>query len=237
MVTVCFHSLTPWEPGRAAAEVLERLLDEEAVETTVYSLAEGAPAAPDRRTGERHLSLLRVGAMQIGSRRELCLIRNISAGGMQIRAYCAVAIGTKLSIELKQGEPVSGVAKWVDGENVGVAFDNPIDVLDLLSLSAEGPRPRLPRVEVNCTGSIREGAITNRCKAINISQGGIRVECAAAIAVGAEVTISLFGLQPCTGMVRWRSDDCYGVTFNRLLPLPALVAWLQEQRARLRAVA
>ena len=212
-------------------------MDEEAVETTVYSLAEGAPAAPERRTGERHLSLLRVGAMQIGERRELCLIKNISAGGMQIRAYCPVATGTALSVELKQGEPVPGVARWVDGDCVGVEFDSPIDVLDLLSLSAEGPRPRLPRVEVNCTGSIREGAITNRCKAINISQGGIRVECAAAIAVGAEVTISLFGLQPCSGIVRWRSEDCYGVTFNRLVPLPALVSWLQEQRARLRAVA
>jgi len=217
--------------------MLERQLDEEAVETTVYSLADAAPAAPERRTGERHLSLLRVGAMKIGDRRELCLIKNISAGGMQIRAYCKVPVGTKLSVELKQGEPVEGIARWVDGDNVGVEFDNPIDVLDLLSLSAEGPRPRLPRVEVNCTGSIREGAITNRCKAINISQGGIRVECSATIAPGAEVTISLFGLQPCSGTVRWREGNCYGVTFNRLLPLPSLVSWLQEQRARLRAVA
>ena len=222
---------------RRGRTMLERQLDEEAVETTVYSLAEGAPEAPERRTGERHLSLLRVGAMKIGDRRELCLIKNISAGGMQIRAYCTVAVGTRLSIELKQGEPLPGVARWVDGDSVGVAFDSPIDVLDLLSLSAEGPRPRLPRVEVNCMGSIREGAITNRCKAINISQGGIKVDCTAAIAIGAEVTISLFGLQPCTGTVRWRDGDCYGVTFNRLLPLPALVSWLQEQRARLRAVA
>ena len=60
-------------------------MDEEAVETTVYSLAEAAPAAPERRTGERHLSLLRVGAMQIGDRRELCLIKNISAVMRQTR--------------------------------------------------------------------------------------------------------------------------------------------------------
>jgi hypothetical protein len=217
--------------------VLERQLDEQAVETTVYSLADKAPAAPERRTGERHLSLLRVGAMTIGDRRELCLIKNISAGGMLIRAYCRVAPGTVLGIELKQGEPVSGVARWVDGDSVGVEFDSPIDVIDLLSLSAEGPRPRLPRVEVNCMGSIREGAIANRCKAINISQGGIKVDCSAAIGVGAEVTISLFGLQPCSGIVRWRDGNCYGVTFNRQLPLPVLVAWLQDQRARLRAVA
>jgi len=212
-------------------------LDEQAVETTIYSLAESAPAAPERRTGERHLSLLRVGSIKIGDRRELCLIKNISAGGMLIRAYCPVPAGCAVSIELKQGEPVEGIARWVQGDLVGVEFEHPIDVLDLLALSAEGPRPRLPRVEVHCTGSIRQGAITHRCKAINISQGGIRVESHAEIEVGAEVTISLFGLQPCSGRVCWREDDCYGVTFSRLLPLPTLVSWLQQQRDRLRAAA
>jgi len=210
-------------------------LDEQPVETTVYSLGDAAPAAPERRTGERHLSLLRVGSLKIGDRRELCLIKNISAGGMLIRAYCPVPEGSAVSVELKQGEPVSGTARWVSDGFVGVEFEEAIDVLDLLSLSAEGPRPRMPRVEVNCTGSIREGAITHRCRAVNISQGGIKVESRGSIAAGAEVTISLFGLQPCSGTVRWCEDNCYGITFNRLLPLPALVSWLQDERARLRA--
>jgi hypothetical protein len=210
-------------------------LDEQPVETTVYSLGDAAPAAPERRTGERHLSLLRVGSLKIGDRSELCLIKNISAGGMLIRAYCPVPEGRQVSVELKQGEPVSGTARWVSDGFVGIEFEKAIDVLDLLSLSAEGPRPRMPRVEVNCTGSIREGAITHRCRAVNISQGGIKVESRGSIAVGAEVTISLFGLQPCSGTVRWCEDNCYGITFNRLLPLPALVSWLQDERARLRA--
>lgn len=210
-------------------------MDEQPVETTVFSLGTQAPSAPERRTGERHLSLLRVGSMKIGDRRELCLIKNISAGGMLIRAYCKVAAETAVSIELKQGEAVEGIARWVDGDFVGIEFDEPIDVIDLLSLSAEGPRPRLPRVEVNCTGSIREGAFSHRCKAINISQGGMKVQSQASFDVGAEVTISLFGLPPCSGTVRWREGDHYGVTFSRLVPLPALVSWLQGQRERLRA--
>ena len=81
----------------------------QALETTLYSLDESAPAAPERRTGERHLSLLRVGSMKIGDRRELCLIKNISAGGMLIRAYCTVPLGCAVSIELKQGEPIEGL--------------------------------------------------------------------------------------------------------------------------------
>lgn len=212
-------------------------MDEQPVETTVLSLADTAPAAPagaERRTGERHLSLLRVGSLRIGDRTELCLIKNISAGGMLIRAYCPLQLGVEVSVELKQGDPVTGTVRWVRDGFAGVEFETPIDVIELLSLSAEGPRPRMPRVEVGCTGWVREGAISHRCRALNISQGGIKVQSRAEIAIGAEVTVSLFGLQPCTGRIRWHDGGCYGITFNRLLPLPALVAFLQDERARLR---
>ena len=132
------------------------------METTLYSLAEAPPQSPERRDGERHLTLFRVGALMIGDRRELCLIKNISAGGMLIRAYCELEVGTRVSVELKSGEPVEGAARWVDGENVGIAFDRPVDVLDLLSNSMDGPRPRMPRVAVDCTALVREGATTRR---------------------------------------------------------------------------
>ena len=69
-------------------------MQEQAVETTVYSIAATAPVQPERREDERYLSLLRVGAIVVDGRRELCLIRNISAGGMMIRAYSDLAPGT-----------------------------------------------------------------------------------------------------------------------------------------------
>ena len=109
------------------------MLDELPVETTLYSLGNSPPGPPDRRTGERHLTLLRVGALIIGERRELCLIKNVSAGGMLIRAYCDIALGTPISIELKHGETISGVAQWIKDGCVGVTFDQPVDVIALLS--------------------------------------------------------------------------------------------------------
>ena len=126
------------------------------VETTLYSLSTDTPRAPDRRTDERYVSLLRVGALTVDGRRELCLIRNISAGGMMIRAYSNLPVGTSLSIELKQGDPVNGVVKWIEGDLTGVTFDSPIDVVLLLAPAGNGPRPRLPRIEVDCTAWVRE---------------------------------------------------------------------------------
>jgi hypothetical protein len=118
---------------------MERIVDEQPVETTVYSLSDAPPSPGDRRETDRHLTLYRVGSIIIDDGRELCLIKNISAGGMMIRCYCAIPVGTPLSIELKCGQPVTGKASWVRDQNVGVTFDAPVDVIDILSAAAGGP--------------------------------------------------------------------------------------------------
>ena len=207
------------------------------VETTLYSLADAPPGPVERRDSDRQLTLFRVGALMIGERRELCLIKNISAGGMMIRAYCALAPGTRLSVELKCGEPVAGAARWVQGDTVGVTFDQPVDVVELLATSMEGPRPRMPRIEVDCVVWIRQGADVHRAIARDVSQGGVKVATDRELQIGGDVVVTLPGLEPVAGVVCWRDSDCYGLTFNKVLPLPLLVAWLGEQRERLRAAA
>jgi len=205
-------------------------MQEQPVETTLYSLAASAPVRPERRENERFLSLLRVDAMVVDGRRELCLIRNVSAGGMMIRAYSPIPVGTALSIELKQGDPVSGFVQWVEDGLTGVTFNSPIDVLALLAPPGDGPRPRLPRIEIECTAWVRQEAEVMRTRAVNISQGGIRIETTSPLNVGGDVVVTLPGLTPAAGVVKWRDGDCYGIAFNRALILSELVMWLKEQQ-------
>jgi len=210
------------------------MLEEQPVETTLYSLATLPPGMPERRHDERHMTLLRVGSLIVGERRELCLIRNISAGGMLIRVYSAIAPDTRVSIELKQGEPIHGTTLWARDEFVGVSFDAQIDILSLLSAPADAPRPRMPRLEVSCIAWVRDDAVVHRTRALNISQGGLRVETTHGLPVGAQVTVTLPGLSPEQGVVRWNDGESCGITFNRVLALPHLVAWLGDQQERQR---
>lgn len=205
-------------------------VQDQPVETTIYSLAATAPAQPDRRGGDRYLSLLRVGAIEVADRRELCLIRNISAGGMMIRAYSRIEVGTPLTVELKQGDPVSGVVKWTEDGLTGVTFDAPIDVILLLAPPGNGPRPRLPRIEVECTAWVRQDGDVIRTRVLNISQGGVCVEARSALTVSADVVVTLPGLTPIAGVVKWSEAGAYGLGFNRALVLSELVDWLQEQQ-------
>ena len=200
------------------------------VETTLYSLSADAPACPDRRHGERYVSLLRVGALTIDDRRELCLIRNVSAGGMMIRPYSPIAAGTRVSIELKQGDPVSGVAQWTDSGLVGVSFDTPIDVLAVLNAPTGRPRPRMPRIELSCTASLRSNGSVFRARVANISQGGICVDSPVDLELGDDVVVTLSGLHAAAGVVKWKDGAFHGIGFNRVYPVDELMKFLKEQQ-------
>lgn len=202
-------------------------------ETTIISLEEAVPGAnsiANRRTGERHLTLFRVGSFQLNGRRELCMIRNISAGGMMIRAYCELQPAVRLSIELKSGQPVNGTVSWVRPPYSGIAFDTPIDVIEILSSAEDGPRPRMPRVEAKCFATLRDGGIQHRARLSDISQGGAKFECPEQMKAGTPVVASIVGLDPIAGVVCWSDDDCVGISFNGLLPLAEMIEWLRSIR-------
>jgi hypothetical protein len=200
-------------------------------ETTLYSLSEAPPRPLDeRRGGGRLMTLYRVGSLSIGERRELCLIKNISAGGMMVRCYCSIPEGTRTAVELKCGQPLSGTVSWARDIHIGITFDEPIDVIDILSTSSHGPRPRMPRIEVTGFVTVREGASTYRMRVCDISQGGLKVQCENCLPVGADVVVTLNGIEPLHAVVRWASDDQMGIIFNSMLALPTLVEWLQAER-------
>jgi len=216
--------------GRALVEMRVEI---QPVETTLFSLSDTPPAPAtesDRREGDRHMTLYRVGSILVEQRRELCLIKNISAGGMMVRLYCSIADETPVTVELKSGQPISGSISWTRDHHAGVTFDHPIDVIDILSATMDGPRPRMPRIETSCFATLRDGANTLRVRACDISQGGVKVECEASLPHGADVIITLPGLPPQPGIACWADGGYTGITFNRLLPLGELVAWLHQQR-------
>ncbi len=152
-----------------------------------------------------------------------------------IRSYSELAPGTQLSVELKQGQHIAGNVSWIDGNSAGIAFNNRVDVVELLSISGESPRPRMPRVEIRCMTTVRIGAQIYGMIARDISQGGMKVECESALTIGSDVVVTLPGTAPMSGVLRWGSGGCYGIGFNRLLALSELVDWLKDRRQQIPA--
>ena len=201
------------------------------LETTAISLDEAPPPqAAERRDGKRHLTLFRVGAISVEGRRELCLIKNISAGGMSIRPYCPVPVGTRVVIELKTGMSVPGTVAWSDNGSAGVEFDAPVDVIDVLAPTGDGAKPRMPRIQIDCFAALRDGARVHRLRVCDISQGGVKLDGEVALDNPNDLTVTLPGLAPQRAALRWSGGGNTGLTFNRLLALPELVDWLRAMR-------
>ena len=215
--------------------VMKSGVHELAVDTTSYSLSNKPPAPSERREGPRHLTLFRVGAMTVDGRRDLCLIKNISEGGMMIRPYCDLSEGAQLTIELKSGFSVSCTVTWMREGSVGVEFATPVDVVEILTTAQDGPRPRIPRIEVDCFANVRDGGMVYRMRVHDVSQGGVKLESSLFLDAGTDLVVSLPGLESQAAAVRWNEGGFLGVTFNRLLPLTELVYWLRATRQHLRA--
>jgi hypothetical protein len=200
-------------------------------EQTTFSLSM-APPPPERRRQPRHISILRVGSIFLNDRRELCLIRNISAGGLMAHIYSVVSDGQAVAVELKSNQRISGTISWIEGSNVGIRFDEPVDVEDLLASQGtmdNGWRPRLPRVEVDRLATVRVGSRVYGVSTRDISQGGVKVETDAPFDEGAEVVLTFDKFRPIHGVVRWYSDGLCGIAFNQVIPFQELMNWLRSR--------
>jgi len=206
---------------------------EDRVVETGFSFSNDVPQPEERRSSERHIKILRVGTIVVDGRRELCMIRNISAGGVMAHVYSQLTPGQAVSIELKTSQPVSGRVVWTRGGNAGIQFDTSVDVAELLAAPQgvdNGWRPRTPRVEIDRMATLRVGARTSWVHARDISQSGVKIEAEAddAPAADEEVVITLEGFRPLPGVVRWAANGACGISFNELIPFGDLIDWLKQ---------
>ena len=199
-------------------------------EETIFSFSEKPPRLRERRRGTRVMTILRVGVLIRPQGRELCLVRNISAGGLMAHVYSSHLSGEQIAVELGLNQQIAGRTMWVDEANIGIEFDAPIDVEEMLvsnPLLENGWRQRMPRVEVDRLATVRVGARLYGVNTCDISQGGVKVETDEALTAGDEVVICMEKFRPLPGQVRWSRDGLAGIAFNEVIPFHELMRWLR----------
>ena len=158
----------------------------------------------------------------------------MSAGGAILHVDHEVEPGERLELELMTGEPLDGTVAWRRGAEVGLRFDRQIDVFALIAqdlVSQPGERRRMPRVELTCPALLETGSGTEYVTTRDVSQGGVKIDVPFALEPEARVTLSLDGLRPVAGVVRWSHDHVAGIAFLPELRWQELMLWLKERRA------
>ncbi len=204
-------------------------------EETTFSFSPEAPRPPERRSAPRHLTILRVGCLIVGGKRELCLIRNISGGGVMAHVYSPLAEGQRVEVELKSDQKIAGRVFWSRESTIGIGFDEQIDVEEMLANHSRNDgdwRPRMPRIEVDRLAMLRVGARVYGVSTCDISQGGVKLIVDQPLEPGAAVVLSLDDFRPVPGVVRWYHDGLAGVAFNQVIPFQELMGWLRGRQER-----
>ena len=119
--------------------------------------------------------------------------------------YSQHRVGERISVEIKSDHEVPGTIKWCHESNVGIAFDEPIDVAEMLTTQNQrdsGWRQRMPRIEVDRLATVRIGA--RICGANTLDK-----------------------FRPVKGVVRWSSGSRCGIAFNETVPFGELMGWLK----------
>src|SRR5260221_8638815 len=134
--------------------------------------------------------------------RHQCEIRKISALGATVTSDLAPALGERAMAELATGQRPAGKIARTDGCELGVRFDDSIDVVALLNrkLVSQTPERRtMPRLEVRCLAHIKCGENFSPAMLRNISSGGLQLEGRDMPAVWAYVSTFLEGLNVPSG--------------------------------------
>ena len=197
---------------------------------TVVSMSDDVPPAPERRSDARNLSILKAAILRTALGEELCLVRNISRGGLMAHIFSDLEVGDSVKIEFRSAKVVRGRVVWRRPELMGVRFSQFIDMAEVLT----DPKPRAghvaraPRVAVNVPARLRSGARYQAAAIGNISQAGARIYLSEPDRVGDEVVLSVPGLPVLAGSVRWRADSCAGIAFNELLAFEDVGRWISS---------
>lgn len=184
--------------------------------------------AGERRKGHRHITVLQVAKLVTGRCEELCIVRDISDGGLKAEIYCPLAVGESVEVQFKSGEQVRGHVAWIEDRQAGIAFDQPIEAERLLvrrEHDAEGHPIRAPRLKVDMPGMLRVHGEQVCVRVTDISLDGCRVQSDLILKPGTGCEISLPGLGYRLAAIRWFRDNQAGVRLDERLSYQDFAHW------------
>lgn len=186
----------------------------------------------DRRDGPRHISVLRVGRAAWDGLDQLCVVRNMSSGGLMFECLHPPVIGQRITVELRSDKQMSGIVRWVKDGAAGIEFDQRVNV----ELMLREERSSLLRVRPRAPRFVRRGTVKllpNEGEPamgdiIDISVGGLSCRVDQPLRRGEPVVAALENVGACSAEVRWTRGDVIGVRFDKPLPWKPFQLWLDQ---------
>lgn len=170
------------------------------------------------------------GAIYHSGVRTDCVIRKISALGATIGSALAPPLGERVSLEIATGQRPAGKIAWTGRGEIGVRFDDSIDVIALLNrqlVSQARERRTMPRLEVRATAHLKNGEQFRPATLRNISANGLQLEGDDLPAAGTFVSVFVDGLNIPSGEIVWARANLAGVELLEELNWSSIIPWVR----------
>ena len=165
-----------------------------------------------------------------GVRRD-CVIRKISALGATVGSDLSPALGDRVAIEIATGQRPAGKVAWTGRDELGIRFDDSIDVLALLNrqlVSQSRERRTMPRLEVRATAHFKCGEHFRPARLRNISSRGLQLEADDLPEVGTYISVFIDGLNIPPGEVAWKRENVAGIEIFEELSWTSIIPWVRN---------
>lgn len=186
-------------------------------------------AGKDMRAENRTATVFRPVLIEAFGFAGFCLVRNVSSNGMMGQVYTEFARGTEVTVQFGPTITVSGAVAWSENGQIGIEFDEAIEVEVLLNemgrKTFKGKPTRPPRLELQTNGFMTVDGRDIEFEMKDISQRGLKVR-ASYIKPGDEVDVRIDGLSLRRAKVCWMRSGIAGLNFMRPLSFQELASWV-----------
>jgi hypothetical protein len=210
---------------------LQSLTGAKAMSHECSPIPQDAAMSADLRSDNRVSLLLRAGKLIAQQGEFLCIVRDVSAGGVKVRLLHDLPAANRFELELANGENYPLELVWQIDGHAGFRFlDRPIDLVTVVDEPSRFPKRGI-RLRLELPVRIRIGDELHAAKLCDLSQHGAQIEIEPGLAIGQRVSLCASGFAELESRVRWRRRGAHGLVFQRGFRLDELARLSAELRA------
>lgn len=180
----------------------------------------------NRRAGPRHQLLYRVARLVDDELEMLCILRDISPGGLCAQIFGEAELPERLEIALADDRHYRIDKAWQAGERCGFRFGDPVDVGDFLAAVQLYPSKRGLRLRTDQPVTVTDDAGRMPAGLLDISVQGAKLAFADRLpSPGRLLEIEIPELGTKQAEIRWMTSAHAGVKFREEISFNRLAEW------------
>lgn len=191
----------------------------------------------ERRREARYTLILRAGVLEQEGKTSFCLVKNVSAAGVQLKVYTQPLLNAAVSLRVADEQPVTGRLAWIKNDTAGISLAEDMDAVTLLRVQQKlrpSRRRAFPRMCVEASAILRTSGRVHRATVHDISSLGVRLRAKAKLQAGDRTIVEFADLPSINAFVRWTDGDEAGLYFETPIPMQIIAQWIE---GRVRVIA